>query len=151
MITLDKQLNSKPEIIKGDKYLDDKGILKYFNTLDLSPVKRLYTSKPSSINIIKAWQGHQKECKWFYVTYGEFKVVLVKPDNWINPKIDLEYEEFKMKYANNQILFVPAGFLTGFQALVADSELMIFSDKLLGDSLNDDYRFDKDLFYNWYK
>lgn len=115
----------------------------------MSLVQRFYVVEHPSTTAIRAWQGHQKEQKWFYVTDGVFKLVLVKPDNWKHPSLTLPYEELILKAENNQIINVPAGFATGLQALEASSKITIFSDVKLGASVVDDYRFDKNLWYKW--
>jgi dTDP-4-dehydrorhamnose 3,5-epimerase-like enzyme len=139
------------EIIKiqGGIHSDQRGTLKYFNNFDLQPIKRFYISEQPDIQIIKAWQAHQKERKWFYAIDGSFKIVLVKPDNWENPAKDLAYQEFILAASENEVLSIPAGFASGFQALVPHSRLMIFSDFTLEQSLADDFRFEKDMWYNW--
>ena len=133
----------------GGVHKDERGVLKFFNTFDMSLVQRFYVLEHTDTNSIRAWQGHQKEQKWFYVTDGVFKLVLVKPDNWENPSASLPYEEWILKAESNQIINIPAGFATGLQALEAPSRITIFSDVKLGKSIDDDYRFDKSLWYKW--
>ncbi|NQX55202.1 WxcM-like domain-containing protein [Pedobacter panaciterrae] len=139
----------KIELIKGDIYTDQRGSLRFFNNFDLGPIKRFYVSEHPDVNIVKAWQGHKKEQKWFYVIAGSFKVILVQPDDWDNPSEDLEYEEFVLDVNKNEVLSVPGGHASGFKALLPNSKLMVFSDFSLDDSLNDDFRYGKDLWYKW--
>lgn len=139
----------RPSLIKGGVHRDSRGVLTFFNDFDMSLVKRFYIAEHFDKTVIRAWQGHKKERKWFYVAEGSFKVILVEPDNWTNPSVNLPYEEFLLAANYNEILNIPSGVATGFQALQPSSKLMIFSDVTLGDSINDDYRFDKDLWYRW--
>ena len=136
-------------MIKGGVFKDDRGVLKFFNDFDMTLVKRFYIAEHLDDTVIRAWQGHLYEQKWFYVTEGSFKVVLVEPDDWASPSVNLPYKEFFLNSKNNEILNIPAGVATGFQALEGSSKLMIFSDVKLADSTNDDYRFEKNLWYNW--
>lgn len=136
------------KLIKGGIHEDIRGLLRFFNDFNMSLIQRFYLTEPYD-ETIRAWQGHQHEQKWFYVAEGAFKVVLVKPDDWVNPSETLPYEEFLLKPENNEILHIPAGMINGFQALEASSKLMIFSNVTLAESVNDDYRFDKNLWYNW--
>lgn len=138
-----------PRVIVGGIHQDFRGILRYFNDFDLQPIKRFYISEHKDITTIKAWQAHKLECKWFYVLQGSFKIVLVKISDWDNPEINKSIEEFIIEASENKILCVPKGFATGFQALINDSKLMIFSDFKLDESLADDFRFEKDLWYKW--
>ncbi len=100
---------------------------------------------------VRAWQGHRKEEKWFYVVEGAFKIVLVEPDNWENPSNELTTEEFVLKSSRNQVLHVPGNFANGFRALEPESKIMVFSSFTVDESLNDDYRFDKNNWYDWNK
>ncbi|RZL46282.1 MAG: hypothetical protein EOP00_15470 [Pedobacter sp.] len=136
-------------LIKGGIFEDNRGILKFFNDFDMSLIKRFYIAEHFDDAVVRAWQGHQYEQKWFYVTEGSFKVILVRPDDWISPSVNLPYQEYLLNDKKNEILNISAGFATGFQALEKSSKLMIFSDATLDDSKNDDYRFEKDLWYKW--
>lgn len=139
----------KIKIIRGGVHTDERGSLRYFNSFDLGPIKRFYVSEHPDVNIVKAWQAHKQEQKWFYVIAGSFKVVLVKPDDWNNPSENLEYKEFILNVDKNEVLSIPKGYASGFKSLSPKSKLMIFSDFLLKDSLNDDFRFDKGFWYKW--
>ncbi|MCZ4242913.1 WxcM-like domain-containing protein [Pedobacter punctiformis] len=136
-------------LIKGGVHSDNRGVLTFFNDFDMNPIKRFYTTTHFDETVIRAWQGHQYEQKWFYVVEGSFKVILVEPDDWTSPSANLPYEEFLLNSKNNEILNIPSGMATGFQALEASSKLMIFSDVTLAESINDDYRFDNGLWYKW--
>ena len=136
-------------LINGNIHSDNRGVLTFFNDFDMSLVKRFYIAKHFDRHVIRAWQGHRNEQKWFYVTEGAFKVVLVEPNDWTNPSADLPYIEFLLEANNNEILHIPKGIATGFQASTTPSKLMIFSDVTLSESVNDDYRFDKNLWYKW--
>ena len=138
-----------PELIIGGVHSDNRGELTFFNDFDMSPVKRFYIAANFDDTVVRAWQGHQREQKWFYVLEGSFKVVLVKPDDWTYPSDELHYQKFILQAKNNEILNVPAGFVNGFQAIEPSSKLMVFSDASLSESINDDYRFDKNLWYHW--
>ena len=137
------------KIIVGGVHKDSRGILKFFNDFDMSLIKRFYISEHSDVTIVRAWQGHRKEQKWFFVTEGSFKLVLVEPDSWTKPSTNLSFQEFVLEAKSNEIINIPAGFATGFQALESSSKMVIFSDVKLEASMNDDYRFDKNLWYKW--
>lgn len=68
-------------LIKGGIYVDDRGLLKFVNDFSLEDIKRFYVIY-SNNGIIRAWQGHKKEIKYFYPIKGEFKIYTVKIDDW---------------------------------------------------------------------
>jgi len=138
-----------PHIIEGGTHEDERGRLIFFNEFDMSPVKRFYMIEHPHVETIRAWQGHKIEEKWFYVISGGFKVVLVQPDDWENPSVELKAEEYILKAEDNRILYIPGGRANGFKALEPNSRLVIFSDFPIADAGKDDYRFDKDLWYEW--
>jgi len=142
-------MNNIPEIYQGGTHEDARGKLTFFNDFNLSDVKRFYIIEHPDTKIVRAWQAHKKEQKWFYVIEGSFKVVLVQPDNWATPSEDLETTEFILSSADNRILHVPGNFANGFKALEAPSKMMVFSNFTVQESETDNFRFDKKLWYKW--
>jgi len=61
----------------------------------------------------------------------------------------LKAEHITLKASESQILTLPPGYANGLNSLEPDSQIMVFSDYLLNESLDDKYRFDKDLWFNW--
>jgi dTDP-4-dehydrorhamnose 3,5-epimerase-like enzyme len=121
------------------------------NSFDMTAVKRQYVIEIPDTTIVRAWQGHKKEQKWFYVVAGSFKVLAVKPDNWLAPSADLPVEEFEITAATPEILHIPGGYANGFKALSPASIMIVFSDFGIEDTAKDDFRFASDLWYNWNK
>jgi dTDP-4-dehydrorhamnose 3,5-epimerase len=138
-----------PQIIQGGKHEDQRGRLIFFNEFDMSPVKRFYMIEHTDIETVRAWQGHKKEEKWFYVISGGFKVALVQPDDWENPSRDLKPEEYVLKAEDNRVLYIPGGWANGFKALSPGSKMMVFSSFTVDESSNDNFRFDKSMWYEW--
>lgn len=136
-------------LIKSQNHIDNRGQLTFFNDFDMTSIRRFYITEHSDIDSIRAWQGHKLEQKWFYVLKGSFKVIVVEPDDWDQPSKKLPNKEFALHASSNEILHIGAGMATGFQALEPCSKLMIFSDVTLAQSIADDYRFAKDLWYKW--
>lgn len=140
-------LNAK--LIDGGNFRDLRGSINFVNDFDLSPIKRFYTTTNASIDVIRAWQGHKIESRWFYCVQGSFDVRLIKIDNWENPsKIQL-LEKFKISANNPEVLHIPKGYINGFKALENNSQILIFSDYKLNEIADDNYRFDKKLWTNW--
>jgi dTDP-4-dehydrorhamnose 3,5-epimerase-like enzyme len=144
-------MGQEPIIIPGTNYQDERGILTFFNSLDLSIVKRFYIVEHRDTIAVRAWQGHKREQKWFVVVSGSFKVVLVHPDNWDSPSQSLPTADFILTSAITNVLHIPGGLANGIRALKPDSKMIIFSDFSVDESSNDTFRFKKELWYDWDK
>jgi dTDP-4-dehydrorhamnose 3,5-epimerase len=136
-------------IINGSSHQDLRGKISFINDCDLSKAKRFYVIEPAGIEVVRAWQAHQREEKWFYVIEGSFKIVLTKPDDWKNPSSHLPFEEYILTASQAQILYVPGGYANGFQSLEPKSKIMVFSSFTVKESMEDDFRYDKSLWYKW--
>lgn len=128
-------------IIKGGIFIDDRGEVRYINDFRFEAIKRFYVIKHSMVDIIRAWQGHKLESKYFYVTKGSFLINWINIDNWEHPSKDLIINTHILSDTQSEILIIPPGHVNGFKALEPDSTMMVFSDMLLEDSKKDDYRF----------
>lgn len=142
-------MNGMAAIIEGGKFEDGRGKLIFFNDFDMSGVKRFYVIEHPDEQVVRAWQGHQKEEKWFYVVDGGFKIVLVQPDDWQKPSAELKTEEFVLDATQQQILYVPGGYANGFKALQPKSRIVVFSSFTVEESAKDNFRFNKDQWYKW--
>lgn len=138
-----------PKIIIGNSFNDDRGRISFVNDFTFEDVKRFYLIKHPSIHIIRAWQGHKKEKKYFYVVKGSFLVCLIKIDDWKKPSTKLDVEQFHLDSEKSQILVAPPGYANGFKAMKKDSELLVFSSNLIENAKSDEYRFDKNLWFDW--
>ena len=143
------KVNIEPYIITGGRHLDERGCIKFINDFNMSIVKRLYFTEHFSTEVIRAWQGHIVEKRWFLCVDGEFLVKLVKIDDFENPSEDLKIFEFSLVADTPQVLYIPEGFANGFQAKKENSKLMIFSDYAYGINPNDQVRFDKNKWSSW--
>ncbi len=138
-----------PELFSCGSHKDERGKLVFFNDLDLTGIKRMYAIEHENTKIVRAWQGHKIEQKWFFVIRGSFKIVLVQPDNWDNPSLKLLTNEFELTAANDQILHVPGNYANGLQAMENDSKIIVFSNFDAQQSSKDNFRFDNQLWYEW--
>lgn len=136
-------------LIEGGTFVDERGRLDFVNEFDMSRIKRFYITANINTNLIRAWQGHKIESRWFYCIQGRFDVKIVKIDNWENPSRKLNVNEYILSSETPQVLFVPNGYVNGFRALEEDSKLMIFSDHKSNELNNDNFRFDKKLWFDW--
>ncbi len=130
------------ELIRGTRFADSRGELDFFNSFDLSRIVRMYRIKPANTEIIRAWQGHRIEQKWFYCLRGSFVVNLHPLSEFTEDPVGNSLQIFTLQADLQEILRIPGGFVNGFRALEPNSELLVFSDMNLEDSKADDYRFD---------
>lgn len=130
------------KIINGGISFDDRGSVSFVNEFDFSQVNRFYCISNIRKNYIRAWHGHEKEGKFFFVTSGHFRIGAV----------NLETKEIHVKYLNGlkpQVLFIPPGYANGLQNLTEDNNLMVFSTATLEESVGDDIRFPWDEWDIW--
>ena len=67
------------KVIEGNFHEDSRGVIRFVNDYDMVKVVRMYCIEPK-LGVIRAWQGHKKETKWFYATKGSFLVKTMKMD-----------------------------------------------------------------------
>jgi dTDP-4-dehydrorhamnose 3,5-epimerase-like enzyme len=133
-----------PIITNGGHYVDHRGVLIHNNNFDASDVKRLYIIENNS-NIIRRWQGHRIEQRWFSAIKGGFEIQLIRIDDWVNPSKKLKKETFNISDKNLDILHIPDGYVTSIKSLKKESKLLIMSDYKL-DEIKDDYKFPSNYF-----
>lgn len=136
----------KPELMEGSVHRDARGQLAYVNDFGFEGVKRFYTLTHADTAVLRAWQGHRRETKHFYVSQGAFLIGLVQPDDWEQPSADLAVLRYTLTADHPAVLRVPGGYANGFRALEAGSVLTIFSDMDVDASNADLVRFDP---YTW--
>ncbi|WP_417800500.1 dTDP-4-dehydrorhamnose 3,5-epimerase family protein [Tenacibaculum sp.] len=139
----------KPNLIEGGKHVDERGKLEFFNEFDMSPIKRVYFTTHFDTDVVRAWQGHTIESRWFYCVRGSFTVKLVEIDSWESPSDNLKVSEYKLTENKQQILYIPKGFANGFKALEKDAKLMILSNYGFNEIENDQIRFDQNKWTQW--
>ncbi len=136
-------------IITGNQFQDARGKLTFVNDFDMSAIRRFYTIEHPDLNVVRAWQGHQVESKWFLVLEGIFEISTVSPDNWEQPSEQLQVDTYLLEAGTPQVLHIPPGNATGFRALQVNSKMIVFSDQLLQDSIKDDFRFPSHYWRTW--
>ena len=142
-------MKEKPIIIKGGIFSDQRGSLRFVNDFHFEDVKRFYFIKHPNTSVVRAWQGHQFEKKYFYPISGSFVVAWIKIDNFNNPSKYLIPEYHFLSAINSEILSIPKGYANGLKAMESNSELMIFSDMNLEESVNEKIRFPSDWWLDW--
>lgn len=140
---------TRPYIIKGGNYTDERGQLEFYNDFDMSQIKRVYFTTHFDTEVIRAWQGHTIESRWFCSVKGSFLVKLIEIDNWENPSDELKVFEYTLSAEKQEILYIPSGYVNGFKALQNDSKLMVMSNYGYSEVENDELRFDKNKWSKW--
>jgi dTDP-4-dehydrorhamnose 3,5-epimerase len=139
----------QPVILDGHRFSDERGDVEFVNDVSLTAVKRFYAISNKSTDVIRAWQAHKLEQKYFYVIEGSFLIATVKLDNFDSPSPHLDADHVVLKAEFPQILIVPSGYANGLRALTDANKVMIFSTLNLQESKNDTYRFAPELWFNW--
>ncbi|WP_400073598.1 sugar epimerase [Zobellia russellii] len=136
--------------IKGSNFSDERGGLIFFNDFDMTEVIRMYEISPSDIKIIRGWQAHQEEKKWFYCNTGSFIMNIVRVNDFDSPSPSINAEKFLLDAKIPSVLEISGGYATAFKAQTENSKLIVFSNFSLEESKNDDYRFSIDQWSaNW--
>lgn len=144
-------MNEKPKIIEGGIFNDERGIIRFVNDFHFEDVKRFYFIKHIDTSVVRAWQGHQFEKKYFYPISGSFVVAWVKIDDFNNPAKNLKPEFYILSVTNSEIIEIPKGYANGLKALEPNSEIMVLSDKSLNDSINEKIRYPANYWFDWIK
>lgn len=134
-----------PRIISGNFHSDDRGVLYFNNNFYARAIKRLYIIENSSIDFIRAWQGHKIEQRWFSVAKGSFVIKLIEVDNWDNPSKDLKQYVFTISDDKLDVLHIPPGYISSIRSVTDDAKLLVMADYGLGE-IKDEYRYDPGYF-----
>ena len=134
-----------PKIIKGNSFTDIRGTIYFNNSFDTSEIKRMYIIQNSSVNVIRGWQGHKVEQRWFSAVQGEFEIHLIEVDNWETPSKDLQSIKYNLNSDKMNVLHVPPGFVSSIRSKEPASKLLAMSNYGI-EEINDDYRFENDYF-----
>jgi dTDP-4-dehydrorhamnose 3,5-epimerase len=90
-------MNIEHQIIEANMVFDYRGSLSYLNEFSLKPIDRFYKGIPNNISIIRTWQAHKKEFKWFYCTQGAILTNLIKLDSFLRPSKNSPIFTFDIK------------------------------------------------------
>ena len=140
---------SEPILIKGGLSVDDRGSVSFVNDFNFSDVKRFYMIQNHVQGFVRAWHGHKKVAKYFYVVNGDAMVCGVQIDDWIKPSKELKISKFILSSRTPSILYLPAGYANGLMSLSPNTKVMVFSVNTLQDSLGDDIRFEARYWNPW--
>jgi dTDP-4-dehydrorhamnose 3,5-epimerase-like enzyme len=142
---------NEPHLHQGAMFADDRGQMVFCNDFNMQPVKRMYIIAPASTAIVRAWQAHQHEAKWFFCLEGSFDVKLVAIDDFTNPGTNLPVHSYKLQADDPQVLYIPGGYANGFKANEGSSKLIVYSNYSVDESKADDFRYPADQWNLWEK
>lgn len=125
----------KPTIISGDINKDHRGKIFHINSLDLSPIKRVYIIENKDPTTERGWKGHLVENRWFYCSTGEIEIQVIPIKSFQTNKPEIE--KFNLSDKNLNVLFVPKGFATMIKQNKSKSRIVAMSDYFL-EACNDD-------------
>jgi dTDP-4-dehydrorhamnose 3,5-epimerase-like enzyme len=129
-----------PKIIKGDCHIDHRGTLSYNNNFDATGVKRVYFIENKNDNVVRGWQGHKIEKRWFCAAIGSFIIRLIKINNWELPSKELRCIEYEINSDKLEVLYVPKGYVTSIQSIGENAKLLVMANYLIGET-KDEYRY----------
>lgn len=142
---------SKIKYFLGDSFTDERGTIRFTNEFNLPNIKRFYTIEHHNTQVIRAWQGHEIETKYFSVLKGKFVVAWVEIDNFNNPSKKLEAEYKILGAYKPGVLHIPPGFANGLRALEPNSIIAVFSDFEVEKSIEARRRYDSNKWFNWFQ
>ncbi|ERJ57733.1 WxcM-like domain-containing protein [Sphingobacterium paucimobilis] len=134
------------EIIQGGIASDHRGAIRFVNEFDMTQVKRFYIIQNKDTELVRGWRAHRIEQRWFYVLSGSFMLDTVQIDNWEQASPNLDIERRVLKAEDKQVIHMPIGYGTAFQALEEGSELLVFADYGIEHAPQDNYTWPSDFF-----
>lgn len=128
-------------MFSGGLAADKRGEVSFVNDFHFKDVKRFYQIENSPLNPVRAFHGHMKESKYFYVARGSILLIAVKLDNPKSPSKNYPVYKNILTHKNPAVIFIPAGYANGFKILEENTMVMVFSTATLRESQADDYRY----------
>lgn len=125
------------ELVQGKNFVDDRGMLTFFNDFDFSEVKRMYLVRNHKAGFIRAWHGHKKEAKYITVLQGSAIIasMAMNVENQQGTVKKVTLSEYDPK-----IFYIPPGYYNGFKTLTDNTILQFFSTTTIDEAKYDDYR-----------
>lgn len=138
-----------PTKISGIRFTDDRGVLKAWHFPADFTAKRFYTVSNWKQGFVRAWHGHMFEEKLVFVTKGAGLIACTRLDDLVAPDKKQNVNKFILDASATDGILIPKGFANGLKSLTEDCEFLIFSNKTVEESKNDDYRFPVDYWDVW--
>jgi len=139
-------VKNQPSIIEGGFHSDHRGSINFFNTFDMTQIKRFYVIENSDTEIKRGWRGHRIEQRWFFVSKGAFLIQIVKIDDWEEPNPNSPVFECELSNEKGWILHVPFGYATCIRSLEDEARICVFADYGIENAELDNYLYPEDYF-----
>ncbi len=138
----------KVQIFQGGTHTDFRGQLKYINDLSIDGVQRMYSVYHPDTSIIRAWQGHPTESKYYLVIKGIWLAAWVFMDDTL-PESSWKADYAFLREEYTEMIYLPPGYANGFKALVPDSIILCLS--IPGNESETIRRWPADTWLDWTK
>lgn len=138
-----------PKLIEGGFFSDHRGEMCFVNDFMVNKTLRFYTIKHSDTSIVRAWQGHKIEHKYFFPLSGCFVVAWVEIDDFNNPSDNLVAHYTLLDAKKPAVLHIPNGFANGLKAISENALIGAFSDLNLEDSMKENQRYQASKWLDW--
>ena len=142
---------SKITVVEGEIFSDARGQISSLNSFHFTDVERCYVIHHPDKSVVRGWNGHKFEKKWFYCIKGAFILGLVEVDNWENPSLNLNAEIYELTANESKIICVPEGYANCIKACEEDSIMLVLSNKSIDEALNDSWKYDSSMWVDWSK
>jgi dTDP-4-dehydrorhamnose 3,5-epimerase len=142
---------SKITIVEGEIFRDARGQISSLNAFRFPGVERCYVIHHPDRSVVRGWNGHQFEKKWFYCIKGAFTLGLVEIGNWDSPSADLKAEVYELSENESKIICVPEGYANCIKAREEGSILLVLSNKSIDEALKDSWKYDSSMWVDWSK
>ncbi|MBE6380223.1 MAG: dTDP-6-deoxy-3,4-keto-hexulose isomerase [Lentisphaerae bacterium] len=139
------------EIITGGIFTDHRGKLTSLNDFRFDEVKRVYFLTHPDTSVVRGWNGHKREKKFFCCVKGAFALAVTEIADWEKPDAAAPAQIINLNENTSQIVCVSPGCANAMKALEPDSVMMVFSSNTLEDAAGDNYKFAADLWVDWEK
>jgi len=131
-----------PYLIAGGRHEDARGVLRFCNDFDMTPVKRFYTVSNSAEQPNRGWIMHKKETKWLFPLKGT-TIIRIDPatDGRGRSPSGPRDQSFILTASNPAVLCVPPNHWFYIEQYEG-AEVQVFSNCFVGEFENDNFRKD---------
>lgn len=139
------------KVIDGEIFRDARGQINSLNSFRFDEIKRCYIIHHPDVTVVRGWNAHRNERKWFYCVKGRFSVALVKIDDWEKPSESLSPDVYHLSDENSRLICVPKGYANSLKAWIPGSVMLVLSDRTMDEAADDNWKYDRNLWINWDK
>lgn len=135
---------NKATIINGGTFTDARGTLRFANDFDMKDVRRFYCIRNGAGHLFRGWIAHKVERKWFFPLTGIIAIHVIPVEDFDAPLPCGKESIVALDAASPAVLPMPGRFAFGIESKSADAEVVVFSDRTLGEVKGDTWRWTPD-------